>query len=121
MDAQLGRVALPTTATSTGHTVAVAGTNGPKRTATQPAQQPAAAPVSLSDDVTAQVADQINEFLKSTDAKVQFEVERGSKEVVVRIVDALTREVIRQVPSEEMLAISKALDRMSGLLMDQIT
>jgi flagellar protein FlaG len=121
MDAQLGNMALPTIATNSGRTVAVAGINGPRKTATPPAQQTAAAQVPLSYDVTAQVAEQINDFLKSTDAKIQFEVERGSKEVVVRIVDALTKEVIRQFPSEEMLAISKALDRMSGLLMDQKT
>jgi flagellar protein FlaG len=37
----------------------------------------------------------------------------------VRIVDSQTKEVIRQIPSEEMLAISKYMDQMSGKLIQQ--
>jgi len=41
------------------------------------------------------------------------------KKIVVRIVDSQTNEVIRQMPSEEMIAISKSLDQMSGWLIKQ--
>ena len=35
---------------------------------------------------------------------------------VVKIVDSKTKEVIRQIPGEEVLAIRRALDKMKGLL-----
>ena len=38
---------------------------------------------------------------------------------MVKVVDQSTKEVIRQIPSEEMLAIAKALDSLKGLLVRQ--
>ena len=46
-------------------------------------------------------------------------MDSSSKQVVVRVVDSQTKEVIRQMPTDAMLAISKSLDRMSGLLLKQ--
>lgn len=64
-------------------------------------------------------ARQINDFLKSASAGVEFTVDENSKRVVVRIVDSETKQVIRQIPSEEMLAISQSLDRVAGMLFEQ--
>ncbi len=66
-----------------------------------------------------QAARRINEFLKSSSAAVEFVVDGESNRVVVRIVDSETGQLIRQMPSEEMLAISHALDRVTGLLLEQ--
>ncbi len=49
---------------------------------------------------------------------LHFQVAPGGK-VVVQVVDARTQTVIRQMPSEELLAIAKALDRVQGLLVHQ--
>ena len=38
---------------------------------------------------------------------------------MIKIVDASTDEVIKQIPSEEILAISKALGKLQGLLVKQ--
>jgi flagellar protein FlaG len=35
------------------------------------------------------------------------------------VVDAVTHEVVRQIPGEEILAIARAIDRMQGLLLKQ--
>lgn len=66
-----------------------------------------------------QVATEINRFLKSNASDLQFVIDPASDRVVVRIVDGQTGEVIRQVPSDEMLAISRSLDRLQGLLLKQ--
>ena len=68
---------------------------------------------------TREAAAQINEFLKSSAASVEFTVEGTSEQVIVRVVDSATHHVIRQMPSEEALAISRSLDRMTGLLVEQ--
>jgi hypothetical protein len=41
-------------------------------------------------------------------------------QLVVKIIDRTTKEVIRQMPSEEMLAIAKTLDSIKGLFVKQI-
>jgi flagellar protein FlaG len=66
-----------------------------------------------------QAAARINEFLKSSAASVEFTVEAASNRVIVRVVDSATHQVIRQMPTEETLAISHALDHMIGLLFAQ--
>ena len=37
----------------------------------------------------------------------------------MKVVDASTDEVIRQIPSEEIISIAKALDKLQGLLVEQ--
>jgi flagellar protein FlaG len=76
--------------------------------------QPAA-----SAEAARQAAERINEFLKSSSANVEFSVDTELNQVVVRVVDSETHELIRQVPTEETLAISHALDRLTGLLLAQ--
>ena len=38
---------------------------------------------------------------------------------MVKVIDSNTQEVIKQIPSEEMIAIAKALDKLKGLLLQQ--
>jgi flagellar protein FlaG len=82
---------------------------------------PSAPPVQAlpSENAVKNAARQISDFLKSSSASIRFSVDQSRHEVVVRIVDPQTNEVIRQVPSEELLAIAQSLDRMSGLLLKQ--
>lgn len=61
----------------------------------------------------------IKHFLKATATNIQFIVDEQREKVVVRVIDSESNEVIRQIPSEEALAISQALDRMEGLLFRQ--
>ncbi len=85
----------------------------PLAQAAEPKQAPPGAEAAL------QAVRRINEFLKSSSANVEFVVDGQSRQVVVRIVDSETKQLIRQMPSEEMLAISHALDRVTGLLLAQ--
>ena len=49
---------------------------------------------------------------------VRFENDERSKELVVKIVDSDTQEVIRQVPAEEVLGIKAALADLQGNMVD---
>lgn len=48
----------------------------------------------------------------------QFRVDEDLERLVVKIIDADTRELIRQIPTEEALALSKKMQEMIGLLSD---
>jgi len=50
---------------------------------------------------------------------LQFSIDDDTGRTVIKIVDPATKEVIRQMPSEELLAITKALDKFTGLLAKQ--
>ncbi|MDO8464116.1 MAG: flagellar protein FlaG [Gallionella sp.] len=64
---------------------------------------------------TKRAAEQINKALKQFDSDIQFSVDENNK-TNVKVIDTQTKEVIRQMPSKEMLAISQALDKFQGLL-----
>ncbi len=50
---------------------------------------------------------------------LNFSIDDSTGKTIVRITDGETGEMIRQIPSEEMLAIAESLDRMQGLLLRQ--
>lgn len=60
-----------------------------------------------------------NAAVKSLSNSLEFSVDQQSGRTVVRIVDADTQQLIRQLPSEEMLAIARALDRLQGMLIEE--
>lgn len=61
----------------------------------------------------------VNDFVKSVNNSLQFSVDDDTGKTVVKVIDSVTKEVIKQFPSEEMLAIAKALDGIKGLLLQQ--
>jgi len=66
-----------------------------------------------------QAAKEINDFIKPINNSLEFQLDDATGKTVVRVIDIATEEVIRQIPSEEMLAIAKAIDQMKGLLVHQ--
>jgi flagellar protein FlaG len=61
----------------------------------------------------------INKALESMSSGLEFTVDADTKATVVKVIDKQTKEVIRQIPNEETLEISKALDKLQGLLIKQ--
>ncbi|MNR96008.1 flagellar protein FlaG [compost metagenome] len=61
----------------------------------------------------------INKALQALSSNLEFTVDSDSNRTVVKVVDQQTKEVIRQMPSLEALEISKALDKLQGLLVKQ--
>ncbi|MES2238394.1 MAG: flagellar protein FlaG [Pseudomonadota bacterium] len=63
----------------------------------------------------------INQVLQQTNRNLEFSVDDTTKRVVVKVVDTQTGELIRQIPSEETLAISRAIGTIQkGLLLKKI-
>lgn len=89
------------------------------RTPTAPNQKEAPASPAISEKEVKEAAHQVQEFVKTMSSDLLFSVDEDSGSFVVKVVDRATQEVIRQIPSEEMLALSKALERLQGLLVKQ--
>lgn len=66
-----------------------------------------------------QAMEKMRGALPSVARNLQFSVDEETGRSVVKIVDSSTDEVIRQMPSEELLMIAKALDKFTGLLLKQ--
>jgi len=81
-------------------------------------QHPEAADQTQRQDL-AEAVKNVNEFVLPINNQLRFSMDDESDKMVVKVIDQTTKEVIRQIPSEEMLAIAKALDTMKGLLIQQ--
>ena len=60
-----------------------------------------------------------NEKLLQRGQKLDIGVDEESGTIVIRVSDQKTGEMIRQMPSEEALRITRSIDRLTGILVDQ--
>jgi flagellar protein FlaG len=60
--------------------------------------------------------EKVQTFVSATTSDVNFSIDKDSGNTVVKVIDRSTKEVIRQIPSKEMLEMAQALDRLQGLL-----
>jgi len=67
---------------------------------------------------SAELLDKIKALSQDGAYTVQFEMNHDIDSLVIRVVDRESGDVIRQIPSEEWLAASKALKDLRGLMVD---
>ena len=74
----------------------------------------AATPTQVEDAVR-----EVNASLQSRSVGLQFEVDQDTDKLIVKVVDRASGEVIRQIPTEEVVRIAKVLGKVPGLLVSQ--
>lgn len=67
-----------------------------------------------SRDIVKKAADEGNALLQSVRRNLQFTVDDSTQELVVKIVDSNSGELVRQIPSEEMLAFIARMQELDG-------
>lgn len=70
----------------------------------------------MTDALLQRATEAARNALNAVSSNLQFLFDPHSGRTVVQVVDAETRKVIRQLPSEEALAITEAIDRLQSLL-----
>lgn len=93
----------------------------PQNTAPSPEVRKAAAPImgeaaKLTSAEVVEIVQKANKALMSSDSNLKFIVDNESGDNIVQVVDRETQEVLRQIPSVEMLKIAKAIEKMQGVL-----
>lgn len=111
--------ALASSPALSSQTAAAGGTRATAATATTTeAGGPAVQPDLLQPDSAqlTQAVASVNQAMQKLAPGLEFSVDQESNRTIVKVVDKQTNELIRQMPSAEMLEISKAMDRVQGLL-----
>ena len=97
------------------------GSAGPP--AVQPAPQANSAQAMPSAEQVQQAIKTVQQMVQSQASNLQFSVDQTTGKTIVTVVDTTTNQVIRQIPSKEMIAIAHAIDQMQakgqGLMMTQ--
>lgn len=79
--------------------------------------QPPAKNMQLQEFQLKKAIEAANLALKEVTSDLEFAQDPATGKTVIRVIDAGTRQVIRQFPSEELLAIARAIDQFQGLLL----
>ena len=66
-----------------------------------------------------QSLEEINKVVAGLSISVQFRIDPDYKELIVKVVDQDTGKLIRQIPIEEVVKMSKSMDNLKGLLFAQ--
>lgn len=74
-----------------------------------------------SDEPGSQSADlaELSDALRETWLNVEYSLDKDTHKIVTKVVNRDTGEVIRQMPTEEMLQVTRTLTRLQGLLVNQ--
>jgi flagellar protein FlaG len=67
------------------------------------------------EDLQHVVAD-LNKLVRDLHRELQFTVDRESGETVIKVIDKETDEVIRQIPSDEIMQLRRRLEEASGVI-----
>lgn len=65
------------------------------------------------------VAQHLQEFVSSLNKNLRFSVDEQSGREVISVVDKTSGELIRQIPSEEMLELASRISKAAGLLVTE--
>lgn len=63
-----------------------------------------------------EMVDELNGFAQSVQRQLEFSIDEDNGEVIVKVVDAETRDVVREIPPEEIREMQKRLSEISSKL-----
>ena len=70
-------------------------------------------------EAVAKAADQLQSFVQSMGRNLNFSVDQTTGYHVVRVINPETNEVVRQLPSEELLRLAQSMESLQNVLVSQ--
>ena len=71
-----------------------------------------------SSSLLQQAVTELNQNVQNLQRKLQFSIDHDSGQTIIKVMDSETDQLIRQIPPERLLELSKALEKTRGLLFD---
>ena len=84
-------------------------------------EQAASAPQDKSSLQPEELLTQIKALTEDGLYSVRFEKSKDTNDLIVKVVDAKTDEVVRQIPPEELVNLSRQLEELRGNLVDTVS
>jgi flagellar protein FlaG len=75
--------------------------------------------IQITQEVIAKAATQIQNFVQEMGRNLSFTIDETTGYNVVRVMNPETNEVIRQLPSEELLKIARSMEQLNSVLVNQ--
>jgi len=98
-----------------------AGKSVEKQAPTPQDREPADKKLEVDRKAIEQTIAKIREAIGPANASLKIEIDPDSDQVIVKVLDDRSGELIRQIPSQEMVEIAKRLDTMQGIFITKRT
>ena len=79
--------------------------------------EPAASVPPLDTKMLEKAVKDLSEGAQNTQRSLQFSIDESSGRTVIKVIDKITQEIIRQIPEEEVLALAARLEKGNGRLL----
>lgn len=63
---------------------------------------------------------ELNDLAKTLDKRLQFVIDQDTKDIIVKVIDANTDKVIKELPEEELQKLHKSIKEALGLLINEL-
>lgn len=73
----------------------------------------------MSDKVIINAIEKANRAISGANRKFEFSIHEKTKEIMVKVIDSDTNEVIREIPNEKILDMVAKMWEMAGLIVDE--
>ncbi len=70
----------------------------------------------LTRETLERLAEKVHKTVRSLNNQLQFQIDDETSKLIIKVIDTTTKEVIKQIPPQELVEIAKALDKLQGLL-----
>ncbi|MDM8537831.1 flagellar protein FlaG [Desulfobacterales bacterium HSG17] len=77
-------------------------------------------PSKISKEDVEQMVEVLKDLTDTLQTKLNFSVDEGTNNIVVKVIDKDTDKVIRQIPPEELLKLQEKMQDLTGFLLDNI-
>lgn len=112
-----GGIRVPVVTQQATDTRAVAQTASANRTALKSVESSDnRTPTEANKAMLTAAVSKLNELVAPALQTVQFSMDEEAGRMIVKVIDTATQKTIRQIPNEEVLAFSKTLGRLQGLV-----
>ena len=75
--------------------------------------------MSISEQQLIEAIEKANKALKGADKRFEFSIHEGTKEIMVKVINDETDEIIREIPPEKILDMVAKMWEMAGILVDR--
>ncbi|MBP8646188.1 MAG: flagellar protein FlaG [Syntrophobacteraceae bacterium] len=92
---------------------------GEAKTSTQNKPLPGTAPTTaMGKEKAGELVDEVQSYLNDINIQLSFDLSEETGDMVVRVIDRNTGEVIRQIPPENLMEIRERLKELQGVLLN---
>jgi len=73
----------------------------------------------INEKVVSEAVEKINRALEGTNRIFQYTIHEGTKDIMIKVIDETTKEVIKEIPPKKILDMIASMMEMAGLLVDE--